>query len=126
MAKLSTGWIIALIAVVLFVAVPDFQTAVTGIFKSGPAGTNTNTANILDGKCLEHDAITMTVGPVLKRYAPDTSVGTIWDRVEAKENVKRIEQAVEGIKKLYSEKLEERLAAIQEKEKVKRPERKDY
>lgn len=80
--KLSTGWIIALIVIALFIAVPDFQSGVLGIFKSGPGtGGSSGGTSILEGKCLEHDAITMTIGPVQKRYSPSTSVGTIWDRV---------------------------------------------
>ena len=75
---LSTGWIIALIVVVLFVAVPDFQNAVMGIFKGGGAAP---TNDIFAGKCLEHDAITMTLGPVMQKYAPDTSITYLWDRL---------------------------------------------
>ena len=79
--KIGTGAIIALIAVVLFVAVPDFKAAVLGIFEPGTGGDG---GNIWEGKCLEHDAITMTLGPSIYRYAPTTSIdtyGNTYDRL---------------------------------------------
>jgi hypothetical protein len=75
MAKIGTGWVIALIAVALFIAVPSVQNAVLGIFK--PA----TTVDPFAGRCLEHSQITMTLGPVVKKYAEGTKPAGVWDRV---------------------------------------------
>jgi hypothetical protein len=74
---------IALVA--LWFLVPGFQVWAKGLFGTGAGGGTT--PNPWDGKCLEHDAITMTLGPVMKRYdpgnagTPSTASNNIYDRV---------------------------------------------
>jgi hypothetical protein len=89
MAKLTTAQKLMVVGVILvagyFLYTP-FGDWVNGLMP-GTGSTGGSNANPWDGKCLEHDAITMTLGPVLKRYDPGnavdpkTSSNKVYDRV---------------------------------------------
>lgn len=85
MAKNKYTWLIwvAIVVVVAYFVLPGFQDWVDGIIKPGPGTTPSTPTSPWEGKCLEHDAITMTIGPALTRYAPGTAVASnqAWHRV---------------------------------------------
>lgn len=88
MAK-DKNWIIyAVVAVVAaYFLLPGFQGWVNGLFAgTGAGGTAPVDTGIL-GMCPTHDAITMTLGPVVKKfdqantYQPKTTSNNVYDRV---------------------------------------------